>query len=177
MNKRIIGLVLTPLLLASLLAGVSSSSAASAASIQIKVGTTKLGRIVVSGRGMTAYFYDLDRANSGKSVCSGACATYWRAITSVTSKPIVSGISGKVSTIPVAKGAHGKRQITINGRPIYTYVLDKAAGDVNGQGAQGVWHVLSAAGREIKAAALVTPSKTPTATPSSSSTYVYKRSY
>ena len=174
MNKRITGLVLAPLLLTSLLVGVSSSGAASAASIQIKVGTTKLGKIVVNGKGMTAYFYDLDRANSGKSACSGACLTYWPPILSGTSKPIAAGLSGRISTILTSQG---KRQITINGRPIYTYALDKAPGDVQGQGAQGIWHVLSAAGHEIKAAALVTPSKTPMATPSSSSTYVYKRSY
>ena len=174
MNRRIIGLVLAPLLLASLLAGVASAGATSAASIGIKVASTKFGKIVVNGRGMSAYFYDLDKANSGKSVCSGVCLTYWPPILSATSKPTASGISGRISTIATSTG---KRQITINGRPIYTYALDKAPGDVNGQGVQGIWHVLSAAGREIKGASLVTPSHSPLATPSASSTYVYKRSY
>ncbi|MBI3428701.1 MAG: hypothetical protein HY050_01295 [Actinobacteria bacterium] len=169
MNRRITGLVLVPLLLFGALAGATS---AAAASTEIKVGTTKLGKIVVNGKGMSAYFYDLDKANSGKSACSGVCLSYWPPILSGSAKPNVLGISGRVSTITRSKG---KRQITINGRPIYTYALDKAPGDVNGQGAQGIWHVLSAAGREIKATSLVTPSRTPT--PSASSTDAYKRSY
>ena len=168
------GIMLPPLLITSLLVGISSSGAANAATISIKVGLSKLGKIVVTGRGMSAYFYDLDKANSGKSACVGACLKYWPPVLSPTSKPFVSGLSGHISTIATAQG---KRQITINGRPLYTFSRDRAPGDINGQGSGGLWHLLTATGREIKSASLVAPTISPVPTPSSSSSYVYKRSY
>ncbi len=162
------------MLITSLFVGISSSSAINAATFTIKVGSSKLGKIVINGRGMSAYFYDLDKANSGRSACSGACLKYWPPILSSTSKPNVFGLSGHISTIATAQG---KRQVTINGRPLYTFSRDRVPGDINGQGFEGIWHLLSAAGREIKSSSLTEPSKSPVPTPSSSSTYVYKRSY
>ena len=165
---------MAPMLISGLLVGISSSGTANSATFAIKVGSSKLGKIVINGRGLSAYFYDLDKANSGKSACSGACLKYWPPILSPTSKPLVSGVSGHISTIATAQG---KRQITINGRPLYTFSRDRAPGDINGQGSEGIWHLLSASGREIKSSSLVAPSNSPVPTPSSSSTYVYKRSY
>ena len=165
---------MAPMLITSLLVGNSSSGVANAATITIKVGSSKLGKIVINGRGMSAYFYDLDKANSGKSACSGACLKYWPPLLSPTSKPLVSGVSGHISTIATPQG---KRQITINGRPLYTFSRDRAPGDINGQGSEGIWHLLSATGREIKSSSLVAPANSPVPTPSSSATYVYKRSY
>lgn len=169
MNKRIIGLLCLPLLAVSVLVLVP---AASAAAVEIKVASTNLGKIVVNGKGMTAYFYDRDKANSGKSACIGVCLAYWPPILSAQARPIVSGVSGRISSIPTAKG---KRQITINGRPIYSYSLDKVPGDVLGQGVQGIWHVLSGSGHEIKGVKVLSPEATPAA--STTQSYRYERSY
>lgn len=87
------------------------------------------------------------------------------AITSVTKKPGVSGIKGSVGTIAIKGGRH---QVTINGRPIYTFAFDTAPGDAKGQGAQGVWYVISPTGKEIKALKLATKS---TPQPTKASTY------
>ncbi|RIJ78071.1 hypothetical protein D1871_04060 [Nakamurella silvestris] len=111
--------------------------------------SSSLGEIVVDGKGMTAYYFDKDTANSGTSACTGECALAWPAITAAGSTPVVDGVTGKVGTIDTAGG----KQITINGRPIYTFAKDSAAGDVNGQGVGGTWFVISPNGDELKTAA------------------------
>ena len=130
-----------------LLALVGGSMTAAAAGEDAKVAATALGKIVVDGKGMTAYFFDNDQANSGTSACAGPCAATWPAITTTTNAPTVTGITGTVGTIT---GVAGGKQLTINGRPIYTFANDKAPGDVNGQGVKGVWYVISPSGEEIK---------------------------
>lgn len=159
MNRKRMIKAFLPLLITAVLASVTG---ALAANVVAKVGSSSLGKIVVNGKGMTAYFFDLDKAHSGVSACSGTCAAYWPAITSTTAKPNVSGISGVVGTIAIKGGRH---QVTISGRPIYTYAPDKAPGQIKGQGVQGVWYVVSPTGKEIKVLKLATKSTpTPTAT-------------
>ncbi len=130
-------------------ASSAPSAPATAAGTDAAVATSALGTIVVDGKGKTAYFFDKDTANSGSSACSGQCAATWPAITSTSSTPAVTGITGTVATIT---GVAGGKQITINGRPIYTFANDTAPGDTKGQGVGGIWHVVSPSGDVIKTA-------------------------
>jgi len=157
MNRKLIKIL--PLLIT---ASLASATGAFASDVAAKVGKAPMGKIVVNGKGMSAYFFDLDTANSGVSACVGSCSVNWPAITSSTAKPHVVGISGVVGTIS-HKG--GGRQVTINGRPIYTFAFDKAPGQVKGQGAQGVWYVISPSGKEIKALKLASKTATQTSKP------------
>lgn len=157
MNRKLIRKGILPLLITG---SIASASGALAADVVAKVGTTPLGKVVVNGKGMSAYYFDLDKAHSGASACSGQCSANWPAITSTTAKPIVSGIKGVVGTISLKGGA---MQVTINGRPIYTFAFDKAPGDAKGQGAQSVWYLISPTGKEIKVLKLAPkPSAQPT---------------
>jgi len=113
----------------------------------IATASTSLGTVVVDGKGTTAYFYDEDVKGSGKSSCSGGCAAAWPAIESDAAKPAVSGVTGDVGTIT---GVDGKLQVTVDGRPIYTYAADAKPGDVTGQGVGGVWYVVNPDGTEQK---------------------------
>ncbi len=106
----------------------------------------KLGQVIVDGKGMTAYVWDKDTANSGVSACTGPCAPLWPAITTTSASPTVMGITGTVATIT---GVNGGKQITINGLPIYAFSKDTKPGDTNGQGVLNIWHVLSPAGEKI----------------------------
>ena len=119
-----------------------------AAPLDASTATSSLGEIVVDGQGMTAYYFDKDTAGSGSSACKDACAALWPAIESSSDTPNVEGITGEVSTIT---GVDGGNQITIDGRPIYTYAKDAAPGDVNGQGFGGVWWVISPSGEKLTA--------------------------
>ncbi|MFB2597525.1 hypothetical protein ACEXQE_07020 [Herbiconiux sp. P17] len=129
-------------------AGSSSSSPSSSSSGASDISTagSSLGEIVVDGKGLTAYFYDVDTANSGASACTGECATLWPAIESTSTTPVVDGVSGTIGTIT---GVDGGNQITIDGRPIYTFANDKKPGDVAGQGVGGIWFAVSPSGEEL----------------------------
>ncbi|WIE80577.1 hypothetical protein [Curtobacterium sp. MCSS17_016] len=127
--------------------GDAPATTGSSPSVDVTVAATTLGKVVVDGKGMTAYYFDADVKDSGKSTCTGGCATAWPAIEATTTTPKVSGITGKVGTIT---GVDGGRQITIDGRPIYTFIGDKKAGDVTGQGDKGVWYVVNPDGSEQK---------------------------
>lgn len=125
----------------------SGSSMGAASGSGLATAETSLGTIVVDGKGMTAYYFDKDVKDSGTSACTGDCAAAWPAITSDTAQPEVMGVTGAVGTIPAAGGT---MQITIDGRPIYTFAKDKAPGDVTGQGVGGVWYVIAPDGTEMK---------------------------
>jgi predicted lipoprotein with Yx(FWY)xxD motif len=130
--------------------GNNAPAPAKAPAKDISTADTSLGTVVIGGKGLTAYYYDNDTANSGKSSCTGSCAGLWPAITASGKTPTVSGITGKVGTIT---GTAGGNQVTIDGRPIYTYAGDKKAGDVTGEGVGSVWYAVSPAGKEITGAA------------------------
>ncbi|MGO4536855.1 COG4315 family predicted lipoprotein [Leifsonia sp. 2MCAF36] len=123
----------------------ASSSGASSGAI-LKTGSTTLGTVVVDGKGLTAYVFDKDTANSGTSVCTGACAAQWPAIEASSDHPTVTGVSGKIGTIT---GVDGKKQVTLDGRPLYTFAQDTSAGDVTGQGFAGIWWVVGPDGTKI----------------------------
>ena len=123
-----------------------SASKAPAMNPDAATASGKLGEIIVDGKGMTAYVWDKDTANSGVSACTGPCATLWPAITTTSASPTVMGITGTVATIT---GVNGGKQITINGLPIYAFSKDTKPGDTNGQGVLNIWHVLSPAGEKI----------------------------
>lgn len=153
-------------LVIGLIAFVGSTSIASAAGTTLSVLTTPLGKIIVNGKGMTAYFYDLDKANSGVSACTGGCSANWPAIISTSTTPTLARITGKVTVL-----AHTK-QIAINGRPIYTFIGDTAKGATRGQGVGGVWFVISPNGVELNPANLAKLRK-PSASPKPKTTPRY----
>jgi predicted lipoprotein with Yx(FWY)xxD motif len=120
-------------------AGSSTAAGSSGTAADLAVAESALGRIVVDGQKMTAYYFTKDTPNSGKSACTGPCLQAWPPITATSSNPSVSGVTGQVGTIALADGS---RQLTVNGRPLYLFAKDSKAGDVLGQGVGGVWYVL-----------------------------------
>ncbi|HEU4756207.1 MAG TPA: hypothetical protein VFS72_06065 [Agromyces sp.] len=105
-----------------------------------------LGEIVVDGEGMTVYMFDNDTQGGDASTCEGQCAANWPAVTTESDDPAVEGVTGDVGTIT---GVDGETQVTLNGWPLYYFAGDSAAGDVNGQGVNGVWWVLTPDGEKI----------------------------
>ncbi|GAA2092801.1 hypothetical protein GCM10009841_01970 [Microlunatus panaciterrae] len=126
--------------------GSTPSPSASKAAAELSVADSSLGKIIVDAHQMTAYYFTKDTANSGKSACAGPCLQAWPPITTTSDKPVVEGITGKVATITLADG---KKQLTVNGMPIYLFANDKSPGDVNGQGVNKVWYVVAPDGKMI----------------------------
>jgi hypothetical protein len=55
----------------------------------------------------------------------------------------------------------GSSQVTYGGWPLYYYSGDAAPGDVNGQGVNGVWYVVSPDGDEIRSGGAAEPAPGP----------------
>lgn len=113
----------------------AGSPAAGAATFMVATNPA-LGKILTDANGMTLYFYAKDTA--GKSACTGACAGNWPPLTTTGTPVAPAGVTGTVGTI---KRDDGSTQVTYNGKPLYTYIKDTAAGDTKGQGVGGVWTV------------------------------------
>jgi predicted lipoprotein with Yx(FWY)xxD motif len=130
--------------------GASTTSAGASATTgggtALSTADSDLGPIVVDSSGRTVYVFDKDTSGSGSSACSGGCAQVWPAVTAESDTPSVEGVSGKVGTIARDDGT---KQVTLDGLPLYTYAEDSAAGDVTGQGVQGVWWVVAPDGTKI----------------------------
>jgi predicted lipoprotein with Yx(FWY)xxD motif len=129
-------------------AGTSSSAAAAAS--ELAATKTSLGTVLVDGKGRTVYAFDKDTPGSSTSACTGTCVGLWPALTTTSSTPSVTGVSGTVSTLPTADGG---KQVAIDGHRLYTFSGDSQAGQVNGQGFMGLWWTVSPAGQQIKGSA------------------------
>jgi predicted lipoprotein with Yx(FWY)xxD motif len=94
---------------------------------------TGKGKVLVNDRGMTLYTFDKDTGT--KSACNGTCAQNWPPM-SAGNAPTSSG-----PWTPVTRD-DGRKMWAYKGKPLYSYVNDKAPGDTNGDGANGgTWHV------------------------------------
>jgi hypothetical protein len=82
-----------------------------------------------------------------------------------------AGAGANTSLLGTIKAAHGMRQITYAGFPLYFFAGDTKAGQVKGQGFQSQWYVVNATGALVKHAATPaadSPAPAPAATSSSS---------
>lgn len=99
-------------------------------------------RVLTNARGFTLYWFAADTAT--RSACYGTCAGYWPPVTGTPSKG--PGVPGKLATI---ERSDGTTQITYNGHPLYTYVVDTAPGQASGNNLNlngGLWHEVTVSG-------------------------------
>ena len=120
------------------------------------VATTSLGPVLVDSLGLTVYLLTAD--TPGHSSCSAQCLQYWPLVPAPagTGAPSVPGISAALS---VTKATSGASMLTAGGWPLYTFVTDKAAGDVAGQGVKtfgGTWYAVSPSGAPAAASPATT---------------------
>jgi predicted lipoprotein with Yx(FWY)xxD motif len=103
-----------------------------------------VGTVLVDAKGLP--LYSPDREKSGKIVCTGGCTSVWMPLTIHSGRPSGPGHLG------VVRRADGTRQVTADGRPLYTFVQD-SAGKVTGNGTRDAfggrrftWHVITTKG-------------------------------
>ncbi|WP_405781743.1 hypothetical protein [Streptomyces sp. NBC_00859] len=141
----------------------SSSPSAASALRTVMVKKTPLGKILVNGKGRTLYLFEADKTS--KSTCSGACAKAWPPLLAKNTPTAGTGVQTKLLSTSVRSG--GVKGVTYKGHPLYTFLGDHKAGDINGQGLTqfgAKWYVLNPEGKKIVAA----PPKS-SSSPSSSS--------
>jgi predicted lipoprotein with Yx(FWY)xxD motif len=87
-----------------------------------------VGKVLVDSRGMPLYSSNLDA--NGTPACSGACASVWKPLTLASGTPSAANGAGKVG---VVMRSDGMRQVTVAGKPLYTFVKD-SPGKATGNG-------------------------------------------
>jgi predicted lipoprotein with Yx(FWY)xxD motif len=138
--------VVALVLLGTALAGAgspsSSSSSSSAAGATLKTTQIKGVAVVTNAKGFTLYWFAPDTPT--KSVCNGACASYWPPV--LGAQKAGPGVTGKLGTITRADGS---TQATYDGHPLYTYIADNGPGQANGNNINlngGFWHEVEVSG-------------------------------
>ena len=157
--KRRIALGLLPAALALAAAGCGTSSysgtsgatgarpAATSAAASVATGRTKLGTVLVDGKGRTLYLFEKDKGSA--SNCYGACASVWPPLTSA--KGVAAG-GLPAAKLGATKRTDGTTEVTYAGHPLYTYAGDAKPGQARGQGLDqfgAEWSVLAPSGPKI----------------------------
>ncbi len=120
--------------------GVTSSKAAAVSVSTVRHGS--MGTILVDQAGRTLYRYSPD--GTGKTTCTGACATVWPPLTVPAGTAHVAGKAGvSAADLGTITRPGGALQVTFKGMPLYRFSGDSKPGDVNGQGVDGTWFVVS----------------------------------
>jgi predicted lipoprotein with Yx(FWY)xxD motif len=165
MNKlrlpRLVALVAVAAVLGTIgfLAAGSVARSATGSNATVSLRKTKLGMILVNSQGRTLYLFAKDRG--GASACTSRCAQYWPPLVSQT-KP-TAGPGVKASLVGRTKRTDGSMQVTYNKHPLYTFALDKQAGQTTGEGSSNFgakWYAVSARGTAVVKAATTTTTTT-----------------
>ncbi|MCX4918345.1 SCO0930 family lipoprotein [Streptomyces sp. NPDC060011] len=113
--------------------------------------STKLGKVLTDGAGMTLYRFDKDTAEPPKSSCDGACATAWPPVPADGAEA-AAGVDK--SLLGEVTRADGTKQLTVAGWPMYRFAKDTKAGDTNGQAVGGTWYASAPNGKKATLADL-----------------------
>lgn len=140
-----VGLAVVPLASCGSKAQVNRRGREAARGVDVSVARTKLGRILVDGRGHTLYLFLVDRA--GRSACFGGCARVWPPLTVDGDPRAGAGVNASKLTTTL-RGDH-TRQLVYNGHPLYRMSADVRPGQTVGQGFLDQWFVVSPAGKLI----------------------------
>ena len=160
---RAAALTLAAVLGATGFLAAGSVAGTSQASATVSLRSTKLGPILVNAQGRTLYLFAKDR--NGTSSCTGSCATFWPPLLSRSRPTAGSGV--KAALLGRTRRSNGSMQVTYNKHPLYTFSLDKQAGQTKGQGSLasgGRWWAVSARGTAVVRALPPTTTTTTTAT-------------
>ena len=102
------------------------------------------GRVLVNSAGKA--LYAADEEADGSAVCTGACTSFWIPLTIDGAAPSGNSLPGELG---VVERADGTRQVTFDGKRLYTFVEDEP-GEATGDGfsdafdgQQFTWHVVS----------------------------------
>ena len=92
--------------------------------------------LVADTFGRTLYVFDID-LGSNSSKCNADCAEVWPPY--IVTADEAAALKAPLATV---SRANKKLQLTYEGRPVYTYTLDRELGGDKGDGLGGVWHYI-----------------------------------
>ncbi len=125
---------------------VGGGAAAGGATVALAQ-NSKIGKaILVDSKGLTLYISDKDPNGSSACDTNATCAKAWPAYY-VTGTPTAgTGLNAAMFTTITAP--NGQKQLAVNGKPLYYWFQDKAAGDATGQDVNG-FYVVGANGNKV----------------------------
>jgi predicted lipoprotein with Yx(FWY)xxD motif len=106
-------------------------------SVVLIVQKSALGYVLAAASGQVVYTYDKD-TKDGAPTCTGSCAAIWLPL---TGHPVASAADTGLAGLGTVSDANGAKQITYNGKPLYTFKGAKPL-YTSGNGVGGVWHVI-----------------------------------
>jgi predicted lipoprotein with Yx(FWY)xxD motif len=94
---------------------------------------------LVDGHQMSLYISLKD--SPGKSNCAADCLSVWHPL--YATGRLVAGTGVEKDKLGVILLPDGSRQVSYLGSPLYQYSKDEKPGDVNGQGLDGIWYLVT----------------------------------
>jgi predicted lipoprotein with Yx(FWY)xxD motif len=128
---------------------VPAAHAASATKIQLR--NTSFGKILVDGSGNTVYLFTHDKRNTDTCVKISGCTGTWPVL-KTKGKP-TAGKGVRSSLLGTITLAHGVKQVTYAGHPLYGYAFSAGPGDTSYVGTPefgGNWDAVNASGHAVK---------------------------
>jgi len=127
----------------------TASTGTGASTIMTSQSADVTGNFLVDDQGRTLYVFANDTQNSGTSACTDSeCVTEWPPV--IVSGTPTAGDGADATKLGTITREDGTMQATYNGWPLYYYSGDVAPGDMNGQGMEGVWFLVSDLGDAIQ---------------------------
>jgi predicted lipoprotein with Yx(FWY)xxD motif len=106
------------------------------------------GLILADGDGRALYLFMNDTQNGESSACTVECETEWEPL--ISQGDPVAGAGAIQNLLGTITRDDGTTQVTYNGWPLYYFSGDAGAGSVNGQGAEGLWFLVSPSGKAVQ---------------------------
>jgi predicted lipoprotein with Yx(FWY)xxD motif len=118
---------------------------------KIQLRSTSLGKVLANGSGFTVYVFTHDKKNLDTCVKVSGCTGTWPVLKTngraLAEKGVRSSLLGTITL------AHGVKQVTYAGHPLYRYVGDSAPGETEYVGTPefgGTWYAINAAGKPVR---------------------------
>lgn len=154
--KRLIALLALALMLVSSGSAFAQATPEAAAEPTVFVRQDPtFGPFLTDPQGRTLYLFSKD-TTPGESSCYDKCATNWPIFTSTEPLSLPGTVDGELSLITRTDGT---TQVAYNGMPLYYFIGDPNAGDINGQAVGDVWWLVA------PGTTSVAPPATPVAAP------------
>lgn len=149
-------------------AAFAGTAHTSASQTVVNTKKTSLGVILVNGSGQTLY---LDAGDKPPHfACTGGCLQAWPPL--IANGTLKAKGAAKASMLKSVKGVNGKKWVTYNGHPLYTFTSDSSSNPTSGEGVNG-FYVVSPNGQKIAHAPKTTTTTTSSSSSSTSKGYGY----
>ena len=111
----------TAALALALIAAALAAPEANAAGTKVKLERSEYGKVLMNGRGLALYLFDLERTTEPQ--CYGDCATAWPPL--LTRGKPRAGLGVKPGLLGTTRRTDGSSQVTYKGHPLYLYERDR----------------------------------------------------